>query len=89
MYLSQHGESAAKSIAEFCADGGDTGLQQASGLPGPRSPRQASCCNAKPASRAKVGKTGWIHRAALLARGVKNDPGGRLPEDRRRRIAIS
>ncbi|UJL40376.1 hypothetical protein JRY29_09385 [Salmonella enterica subsp. enterica serovar Kentucky] len=59
MYLSQHGESTSQNIAEFCTEWGiDTSLQQAGGLR-PEGPRRhvvhgkSSCCNAKPASRAK------------------------------------
>ncbi|EHA9557927.1 NADPH-dependent 2,4-dienoyl-CoA reductase [Salmonella enterica subsp. enterica] len=82
MYLSQHGESTSQNIAEFCTEWGiDTSLQQAGGLrpEGPRlarSPRQIVMLQRKASKPGEgLGKTtGWIHRATLLARGVKMIP---------------
>ncbi|VDZ97907.1 2,4-dienoyl-CoA reductase [Salmonella enterica subsp. enterica] len=72
----------AKNIAEFCTEWGiDTSLQQAGGLrpEGPRlarSPRQIVMLQRKASKPGEgLGKTtGWIHRATLLARGVKMIP---------------
>ena len=82
MYLSQPGEPTSQSIADFCVEWGiDTSLQTAGGLhpEGPqlsKSPRQIVMLQRKASKPGEgLGKTtGWIHRATLLARGVKMIP---------------
>jgi len=82
MYLSQPGESTSQNIAEFCAEWGiDTTLDQPGGLRPegaqlPKSPRQIVMLQRKASKPGEgLGKTtGWIHRATLLARGVKMIP---------------
>lgn len=82
MYLSQPGEPTSQNIADFCVEWGiDTSLQQAGGLRPegphlPRSPRQIVMLQRKASKPGDgLGKTtGWIHRATLLARGVKMIP---------------
>ncbi len=82
MYLSQPGESTSQNIAEFCAEWGiDTTLDQPGGLRPegaqlPKSPRQIVMLQRKVSKPGEgLGKTtGWIHRATLLARGVKMIP---------------
>lgn len=82
MYLSQPGEATSQNIAEFCVEWGiDTSLQQQGGLrlEGPhlpKSPRQIVMLQRKASKPGEgLGKTtGWIHRATLLARGVKMIP---------------
>lgn len=82
MYLSQPGEATSQNIAGFCAEWGiDTTLRQAGGLRPegahlPRSPRQIVMLQRKASKPGEgLGKTtGWIHRATLLARGVKMIP---------------
>jgi 2,4-dienoyl-CoA reductase (NADPH2) len=79
MYLSQEGASTSQSIAEFCVEWGiDTSLQTSGGLrpEGPnlhKSPRSIFLLQRKTSKPGEgLGKTtGWIHRATLLARGVK------------------
>ncbi|HHJ0005666.1 TPA: FAD-dependent oxidoreductase [Raoultella planticola] len=83
MYLSQPGVATSQNIDAFCREWGiDTTLQSAGGLrpEGPqleKSPRRIVMLQrkaSKPGDR--LGKTtGWIHRATLLARGVKMIPG--------------
>ncbi len=83
MFLSQHGEPTSQNIDAFCAEWGiDTSLTQVGGLkPGgpaiPPSPRQIVMLQRKTSKPGEgLGKTtGWIHRATLLARGVKMIPG--------------
>lgn len=82
MYLSQPGEPTSQNIADFCVEWGiDTSLKQAGGLRPegphlPRSPRQIVMLQRKASKPGDgLGKTtGWIHRATLLARGVKMIP---------------
>ncbi|EHG7583081.1 MULTISPECIES: oxidoreductase [Citrobacter] len=82
MYLSQPGEPTSQNIANFCVEWGiDTSLKQAGGLRPegphlPRSPRQIVMLQRKASKPGDgLGKTtGWIHRATLLARGVKMIP---------------
>ncbi|WP_336997303.1 NADPH-dependent 2,4-dienoyl-CoA reductase [Leclercia sp. M50] len=82
MYLSQTGEATSQNIAEFCAEWGiDTSLNQVGGLRPegpqlPKSPRQIVMLQRKASKPGEgLGKTtGWIHRATLLARGVKMIP---------------
>lgn len=82
MYLSQPGEATSQNIAEFCVEWGiDTSLQLNGGLrpEGPqlhKSPRQIVMLQRKASKPGEgLGKTtGWIHRATLLARGVKMFP---------------
>jgi 2,4-dienoyl-CoA reductase (NADPH2) len=82
MYLSQPGVATSQNIAEFCVEWGiDTSLQSAGGLrpEGPqleKSPRQIVMLQRKASKPGEgLGKTtGWIHRATLLARGVKMIP---------------
>ncbi|MRS14430.1 NAD(P)-binding protein [Enterobacteriaceae bacterium RIT691] len=82
MYLSQPGEATSQNIAEFCVEWGiDTSLQQQGGLRPegpqlPKSPRQIVMLQRKASKPGEgLGKTtGWIHRATLLARGVKMIP---------------
>ena len=82
MYLSQSGEATSQNIAEFCLEWGiDTSLQQPGGLRPegphqPKSPRQIVMLQRKASKPGEgLGKTtGWIHRATLLARGVKMIP---------------
>lgn len=82
MYLSQATESSSQNIAEFCAEWGiDTSLQQAGGLrregaQQPKSPRRIVMLQRKAGKPGEgLGKTtGWIHRATLLARGVRMIP---------------
>ncbi|MBB1202625.1 NADPH-dependent 2,4-dienoyl-CoA reductase [Enterobacteriaceae bacterium 89] len=82
MYLSQPGVATSQNIAEFCVEWGiDTSLQQHGGLrpEGPqlhKSPRQIVMLQRKASKPGEgLGKTtGWIHRATLLARGVKMIP---------------
>jgi 2,4-dienoyl-CoA reductase (NADPH2) len=79
MFLSQPESAASQDIAAFCAEWGiDRTLKHRGGLlPGgarsPRSPRDIVMLqrrNGRPGEG--LGKTtGWIHRATLLARGVK------------------
>ncbi len=83
MYLSQSGEPTSQNIAEFCEEWGiDTSLNQVGGLRPegpqlPKSPRQIVMLQRKASKPGEgLGKTtGWIHRATLLARGVKMIPG--------------
>lgn len=83
MYLSQPDIATSQNIAEFCVEWGiDTSLQQPGGLRPegkymPQSPRQIVMLQRKTSKPgAGLGKTtGWIHRATLLARGVKMVPG--------------
>lgn len=83
IYLSQPGEATSQNIAEFCVEWGiDTSLNQPGGLrpEGPQlpgSPRQIVMLQRKASKPGEgLGKTtGWIHRATLLARGVKMIPG--------------
>ncbi|VFT75763.1 2,4-dienoyl-CoA reductase [Klebsiella aerogenes] len=82
MYLSQSGVATSQDIGEFCREWGiDTSLQTAGGLhpEGPqlsKSPRQIVMLQRKASKPGEgLGKTtGWIHRATLLARGVKMIP---------------
>ena len=82
MYLSQSGEATSQNIAEFCLEWGiDTSLQLPGGLRPegphqPKSPRQIVMLQRKASKPGEgLGKTtGWIHRATLLARGVKMIP---------------
>ncbi len=82
MYLSQSGAATSQDIGEFCREWGiDTSLQTAGGLSaeGPqlsKSPRQIVMLQRKASKPGEgLGKTtGWIHRATLLARGVKMIP---------------
>ncbi len=82
MYLSQSGVATSQDIGEFCREWGiDTSLQTAGGLSpeGPqlsKSPRQIVMLQRKASKPGEgLGKTtGWIHRATLLARGVKMIP---------------
>lgn len=82
MYLSQPGEPTSQNIADFCVEWGiDTSLKQAGGLRPegphlPRIPRQIVMLQRKASKPGDgLGKTtGWIHRATLLARGVKMIP---------------
>ncbi|EHG7613440.1 NADPH-dependent 2,4-dienoyl-CoA reductase [Citrobacter sedlakii] len=82
MYLSQPGEPTSQNIADFCVEWGiDTSLKLAGGLRPegphlPRSPRQIVMLQRKASKPGDgLGKTtGWIHRATLLARGVKMIP---------------
>ena len=82
MYLSQSGVATSQDIGEFCREWGiDTSLQTAGGLrpEGPQlsqSPRQIVMLQRKVSKPGEgLGKTtGWIHRATLLARGVKMIP---------------
>ncbi|MDN7220818.1 NADPH-dependent 2,4-dienoyl-CoA reductase, partial [Klebsiella pneumoniae] len=79
MFLSQSGAATSQDIGEFCREWGiDTSLQTAGGLSaeGPqlsKSPRQIVMLQRKASKPGEgLGKTtGWIHRATLLARGVK------------------
>ncbi|MDY0971361.1 NADPH-dependent 2,4-dienoyl-CoA reductase [Siccibacter turicensis] len=83
MYLSQSGASTSQSISEFCAEWGiDQSLTQPGGLRPEgaqlaKSPRQIVMLQRKASKPGEgLGKTtGWIHRATLLARGVKMVPG--------------
>ncbi|MFP8620430.1 FAD-dependent oxidoreductase [Klebsiella grimontii] len=83
MYLSQSGIATSQNIGEFCAEWGiDTTLQTAGGLRPEgiqlaKSPRQIVMLQRKASKPGDgLGKTtGWIHRATLLARGVKMIPG--------------
>jgi len=83
MYLSQSGIATSQNIGEFCAEWGiDTSLQNAGGLRPEgmqlaKSPRQIVMLQRKTSKPGDgLGKTtGWIHRATLLARGVKMIPG--------------
>lgn len=83
MYLSQSGIASSQNIGEFCAEWGiDTTLQAAGGLRPEgmqlaKSPRQIVMLQRKASKPGDgLGKTtGWIHRATLLARGVKMIPG--------------
>lgn len=83
MYLSQHGVATSQNIDAFCREWGiDTTLQSAGGLrpEGPqleKSPRRIVMLQRKASKPGDgLGKTtGWIHRATLLARGVKMIPG--------------
>ncbi len=83
MYLSQSGVATSQNIDEFCAEWGiDTSLQSAGGLRPEgvqlaKSPRQIVMLQRKTSKPGDgLGKTtGWIHRATLLARGVKMIPG--------------
>ncbi|WES67772.1 NADPH-dependent 2,4-dienoyl-CoA reductase [Superficieibacter sp. HKU1] len=82
MYLSQPGDPTSQNIAEFCVEWGiDTSLHQIGGLRPegpqlPKSPRQIVMLQRKASKPGEgLGKTtGWIHRATLLARGVKMIP---------------
>ncbi|CAH6668550.1 NADPH-dependent 2,4-dienoyl-CoA reductase [Pseudocitrobacter vendiensis] len=82
MYLSQPGISTSQNIDEFCQEWGiDTTLQQPGGLRPegamlPKSPRKIVMLQRKASKPGDgLGKTtGWIHRATLLARGVKMIP---------------
>lgn len=82
MFLSQSGAATSQDIGEFCREWGiDTSLQTAGGLSaeGPqlsKSPRQIVMLQRKASKPGEgLGKTtGWIHRATLLARGVKMIP---------------
>ncbi|WP_318389920.1 NADPH-dependent 2,4-dienoyl-CoA reductase [Enterobacter sp.] len=82
MYLSQPGEPTSQNIDEFCEEWGiDTSLDQPGGLRPegaklPKSPRQIVMLQRKASKPGEgLGKTtGWIHRATLLARGVKMIP---------------
>ncbi|HHG8772170.1 TPA: FAD-dependent oxidoreductase [Raoultella planticola] len=82
MYLSQPDIASSQNIAGFCAEWGiDTSLQTPGGLRPegaqlPKSPRQIVMLQRKPGKPGEgLGKTtGWIHRATLLARGVKMIP---------------
>lgn len=79
MYLSQPGDPTSQNIAEFCVEWGiDTSLNEVGGLRPegpqlPKSPRQIVMLQRKASKPGEgLGKTtGWIHRATLLARGVK------------------
>lgn len=79
MYLSQPGAATSQNVAAFCAEWGiDTTLASPGGLlPGgghiERSPREVVMLQRKAGKPGEnLGKTtGWIHRATLLARGVK------------------
>lgn len=79
MYLSQPGAATSQDVAAFCAEWGiDTTLASLGGLlPGgghiERSPREIVMLQRKAGKPGEnLGKTtGWIHRATLLARGVK------------------
>ncbi|WP_130100281.1 NADPH-dependent 2,4-dienoyl-CoA reductase [Siccibacter turicensis] len=83
MYLSQSGASTSQNISEFCAEWGiDQSLTQPGGLRPEgaqlaKSPRQIVMLQRKASKPGEgLGKTtGWIHRATLLARGVKMVPG--------------
>ena len=83
MYLSQPGVATSQNIDAFCREWGiDTTLQSAGGLrpEGPqleKSPRRIVMLQRKASKPGDgLGKTtGWIHRATLLARGVKMIPG--------------
>ncbi len=82
MYLSQPGEATSQNIAEFCVEWGiDTSLNAPGGLRPegpvlPKSPRQIVMLQRRAGKPGDgLGKTtGWIHRATLLARGVKMIP---------------
>ncbi|MFK3707707.1 FAD-dependent oxidoreductase [Klebsiella sp. NPDC088457] len=82
MYLSQPEVASSQNIAGFCAEWGiDTSLQAPGGLRPEgaqlaKSPRQIVMLQRKPGKPGEgLGKTtGWIHRATLLARGVKMIP---------------
>ncbi|WP_434670492.1 FAD-dependent oxidoreductase [Klebsiella sp. B345] len=82
MFLSQPDIATSQNIAEFCKEWGiDTSLQTAGGLrpEGPqleKSPRNIVMLQRKASKPGDgLGKTtGWIHRATLLARGVKMIP---------------
>ena len=82
MYLSQPGPATSQDIAGFCEEWGiDTSLQSAGGLRAegarlPKSPRRIVMLQRKAGKPGDgLGKTtGWIHRATLLARGVKMIP---------------
>ena len=82
MYLSQPGEATSQNIAGFCVEWGiDTSLTSSGGLRPegpqlPKSPRQIVMLQRKTSKPGEgLGKTtGWIHRATLLARGVKMIP---------------
>ncbi|POP43978.1 NADPH-dependent 2,4-dienoyl-CoA reductase [Superficieibacter electus] len=82
MYLSQPGDPTSQNIAEFCVEWGiDTSLNQRGGLRPegpqlPKSPRQIVMLQRKASKPGDgLGKTtGWVHRATLLARGVKMIP---------------
>lgn len=82
MYLSQPGDPTSQNVAEFCVEWGiDTSLHQIGGLRPegpqlPKSPRQIVMLQRKASKPGEgLGKTtGWIHRATLLARGVKMIP---------------
>ncbi len=81
MYLSQHGESTSQNIAEFCTEWEliPACNRQAVCARRPthaRSPRQIVMLQRKASKPGEgLGKTtGWIHRATLLARGVKMIP---------------
>lgn len=83
MYLSQPGVATSQNIDAFCREWGiDTTLQSAGGLrpEGPqleKSPRRIVMLQRKASKPGDgLGKTtGWIHRATLMARGVKMIPG--------------
>jgi 2,4-dienoyl-CoA reductase (NADPH2) len=78
MYLSQSGVATSQNIGEFCANGdryqpAERGRIAPGRMQLAKSPRQIVMLQRKASKPGEgLGKTtGWIHRATLLARGVK------------------